>query len=228
MRATPTLKPVSVESPFQPRAQLHAPGTRSHRGHMATQKAQPAAAPAVEVEFSLPGIAFVKLYGEHDLSSKQRLSEALAKASARRDVFVDLSECTFLDSSVIEACYLARMKLESRDGQLELVIPPGASTVRRVAEVTRLAVFLRIHESRSAALASLRTGEHVIRVRDLRARFGDTESYVAECSCGWRGQTHTGWQTAAREARRDGAIHVDEHRAGPDGAVGRKNGARET
>jgi len=33
---------------------------------------------------------------------------------------------------------------------------------------------------------------------------------VAECSCGWSGQTHTGWRTAAREARRDGAKHVDE------------------
>jgi anti-anti-sigma factor len=181
---------------------------------MATQNAQPTTAPAVEVEFSLPGIAFVKLYGEHDLSSTQRLSEALAKASARRDVFVDLSECTFMDSSVIAACFLARTKLESRDGRLELVIPPEASTVRRVAEVTRLAAILPIHESRSAALAGLRTGEHVIRLRDLRARFGDTESYVAECSCGWRGKTHTGWQTAAREARHDGAMHVEAHGIG--------------
>jgi hypothetical protein len=56
--------------------------------------------------------------------------------------------------------------------------------------------------------------EHSIRVRDLRLRFGDTESYAAECSCGWRGPTHTGWQTAAREARRDGAVHVDKHRLG--------------
>jgi hypothetical protein len=25
--------------------------------------------------------------------------------------------------------------------------------------------------------------------------------------------THTGWQTAAREARRDGVVHVDERRS---------------
>jgi stage II sporulation protein AA (anti-sigma F factor antagonist) len=181
---------------------------------MAQQNAQPTAASAVEVEFDPPGIAFVTLHGEHDLSSKQRLSDALARAGARRDVFVDLSECTFMDSSVIEALFLARTKLELRDGRLELVIPPGASTVRRVAEVTCLAAILRIHESRGAALASLRSGGHVILVRDLRLRFGDTESFAAECSCGWEGPTYTGWQTAAREARRAGAMHVDQQRAG--------------
>ena len=76
--------------------------------------------------------------------------------------------------------------------------------------MTVLNAILRIHESRDAALASLRTDGHAIVVRDIRARFGDVESYVAECSCGWSGQTHTGWRTAAREARRDGARHVDE------------------
>lgn len=181
---------------------------------MAPQNAQPIAPCAVEVEFSLPGVAFVKLHGEHDLSGKRQLSEALAKAGSRRDVFVDLSECTFIDSSVIAAFFLARTNLERRDGRLELVIPPAASAVRRVAEVARLAAILRIHDSRSAALASLRTREHVILIRDLRPPFGDTESYVAECSCGWRGNAHTGWRTAAREARRDGAVHVDAHGIG--------------
>lgn len=182
---------------------------------MAPQHAQPIAASAVEVDLSHPGVAFVRLRGEHDLSTTPNLSEALAQASARRDVFVDLSECTFMDSSVISAFFVARTKLELHDGRLELVIPPGASAVRRVAELTVLAAILRIHESRSAALISLRLGDHVIRVRDLRQRFGDTESYLAECSCGWTGMTHTGWQTAAREARRDGVVHVDERRGHP-------------
>jgi anti-sigma B factor antagonist len=212
-------RPVSVDSsPIQPRAQ----STLRGRGHigvdMTPQNAQHTAAPAVTVEFRISGVAFVKLLGEHDFSSKQRLSEALAKASSRRDVFVDLSECTFIDSSVIAALFTARTKLELRHGRLELVIPPGTSAVRRVAELTTLGAILRIHDSRRAALASLRTGEHSIVVRDLRLRFGHTESYAAECSCGWKGQTHTGWQSAAREARRDGVVHVDEQRAGQAGA----------
>jgi anti-anti-sigma factor len=177
---------------------------------MAPQNAQSIAAlPAVEVDLSLPGVAFIALHGEHDLSSKERLSEALAKAGARRDVFVDLSECTFMDSSVVAAFFHARTKLELRDGRLELIIPPRAAAVRRVAEVTVLSAILPVHESRSAALVSLRTGGHAIVVRDLRARFGDVESYVAECSCGWSGKAQTGWRTAAREARRDGVVHVD-------------------
>jgi anti-sigma B factor antagonist len=179
---------------------------------MAPHTAQLAAVPAVEVEFRPPGIAFVTLHGEHDLSSRQCLTEALAAASAKRDVLVDLSECTFMDSSVIAALFHARRKLDERGGRLELVIPESAATIKRVAEVTLLAAILPIHKSSEAALACIRTGEHSIRIRDLRLKFGDAESYAAECSCGWAGDARTHWQTAAREARRDGAVHVDEHR----------------
>lgn len=179
---------------------------------MAPQPAQLAAVPAVEVEFRPPGIGFVTLHGEHDLSTQQCLSEALATASAKRDVLVDLSECTFMDSSVIAALFRAGQKLKERGGRLELVIPESATAIKRVADVTLLAAMLPIHESRNAAIARIHTGDHSIRIRDLRLRFGDTESYAAECSCGWAGDTHAHWQTAAREARRDGAVHVDEHR----------------
>jgi anti-anti-sigma factor len=177
---------------------------------MALQHAQPIAAPAVEVDLGVPGVAFVSLHGEHDLSTTAPVSEALANAGARRDVFVDLSRCTFMDSSVIATFFRARAELELRDRRLELVIPAHAVTVRRVAELTVLDSILRIHSSRDAALVSLRTDGHTIVVKDLRTRFGDVESYVAECSCGWNGQTHTGWRTAAREARRDGTVHVGD------------------
>jgi len=179
---------------------------------MARHSAQLAARAAVELEFRPPGIAFVALHGEHDLSSKQCLADALAAASAKRDVLVDLSDCTFMDSSVIAALFRARQTLNERGGRLELVIPQSATTIKRVADVTLLAAILPIHESRSAALARIRTGDHTIRIRDLRLKFGDSESYAAECSCGWTGDTRTRWQTAAREARRDGAVHVEKHR----------------
>jgi hypothetical protein len=51
---------------------------------------------------------------------------------------------------------------------------------------------------------------HYIRVRDLRARFGDAEVYAAECSCGWIGEPHSDI-TAARTARRDGINHMNQH-----------------
>jgi anti-anti-sigma factor len=176
---------------------------------MALQDAQRTTPPDLEVDFSQPAIALVKLRDEHDVSGKRRLTEALATASARLNVVVDLSECTFMDSSVIVAFFLARHKLAQRGGRLELVIPREASAIQRVAKVTFLASILPIHETRSAAIAGLRTNRHSIQVRDLRLRFGDPESRAARCSCGWCGETRGG-RTAERLARRDGARHVDQ------------------
>jgi hypothetical protein len=49
---------------------------------------------------------------------------------------------------------------------------------------------------------------HEIRVRDHRARFGDPEHSVAECTCGWTSDPHTG-RFAARAALREGRAHVE-------------------
>jgi hypothetical protein len=49
---------------------------------------------------------------------------------------------------------------------------------------------------------------HEIRVRDRRTRFGDPENYVAECTCGWNSEPHTG-RLADRAARRNGLTHVE-------------------
>jgi anti-sigma B factor antagonist len=179
---------------------------------MAPQVATSTTPRGVEVEFPQASIAVLKLRGEHDLSSKPRLSEALAAASARPNVLVDLSECTFMDSSVIATFVVAHEKLGTRGGRLELIIPPQATTIQRVAEITLLADLLPIHGTQTAAVAGLRTNQHSIRIRDLRLRFGDPHAHAAECSCGWSGETRTGHQTARKDAKRDGAIHVDEQR----------------
>ena len=178
---------------------------------MAGQPKQSAALPAVELEFPRPGVACVRLRGEHDLSSKQALTEALSDASDQLNVLVDLSECTFMDSSVIAAFYVAHKSLGARGGRLELVIPPEAITVQRVATITRLAELVPIHETHGAGIASFRPGEHSIQVRDLRLRFGDPDAYAAQCSCGWLGET----RATERPARRDGTQHVDWERLAP-------------
>jgi hypothetical protein len=56
--------------------------------------------------------------------------------------------------------------------------------------------------------------EPSIRIRDLRLRFGDTESYAAECSCGWRGDERRG-PSGARQAHWDGQNHLDADRCEP-------------
>jgi anti-anti-sigma factor len=167
--------------------------------------------PPLELDFHHFGIAVVKLRGEHDLSGKQPLTEALAGASDQLSVLVDLSECTFIDSSVIAVLFAAHERLAQRGGRIELVIPPEASTVHRVATLTGLFELLPVHETHGAGIASLQPAEHSIQIKDLRERFGDPEVRAAQCSCGWSGETHTG-RTAERVARRDGTRHVDEER----------------
>ncbi len=54
---------------------------------------------------------------------------------------------------------------------------------------------------------------HEIRLRDLRRRFGEPEAWVAECSCGWLGET-CGGLNADRSARRDGMRHCELARSG--------------
>jgi hypothetical protein len=128
-------------------------------------------------------------------------------------VLIDLTECTFVDSSVIAAFLQAGRELAQVGGRLEVVVPPDASEVRRAAELTALATVLPVHETTAAALAAFAPQEHTIQIRDLRSRFGDAETRAAECSCGWHGPVHSGHQTAAREARREGMVHVERQRA---------------
>jgi anti-anti-sigma factor len=121
---------------------------------MAPQDAQFTAPSRVEVEFRLPGIALVKLHGEHDLSGKEALATVLATASDQLNVLVDLSECTFMDSSVIGVLILAGQDVTQRGGRLELVIPAEATTAHYVAKITGLEEFLAIHETDTEGFAS--------------------------------------------------------------------------
>jgi anti-anti-sigma factor len=109
----------------------------------------------IAADFPEAGIAVVTLFGEHDLTSKQRLTEAIARASVRTGVLVDLSPCTFIDSTVIGLLFLARGQHAERGGRLELVIPPSAATVARVAELTLLGELVPIHDDRDTAILSL-------------------------------------------------------------------------
>lgn len=121
---------------------------------MAPQGSNRATPPAIEVEFHPAGVAVVKLRGEHDLRCKQALAEALTGASAQANVLVDLSECTFIDSTIIGVLVLASTKLDHGGGRCEFIIPPEASSVRRVAQIAGLNEILVIHETPNAGIAS--------------------------------------------------------------------------
>ena len=113
----------------------------------------------VEVEHHAPGLAVVSIRGEHDLSTSPELRRALEQAAAHSTVLVDLCECSFIDSSVIQALVSTARALHAGGEQLVLVIPPEQKQVARVAQMTHLAEIFPIHTSRHAALVSIQREE---------------------------------------------------------------------
>ena len=113
----------------------------------------------VEVEHPAPGLALVSVRGEHDLSTTAELTQALEHAARHSNVLVDLSDCSFMDSSVIQALVKTALALQARGEQLALVIPPEQRVVARVAHMTRLSEILPIYPSHDDGLANLHPHE---------------------------------------------------------------------
>jgi anti-anti-sigma factor len=150
-------------------------------------------------------VAVVSLCGEHDVGRRQQLRETLEAAATRRPhVFADVSECDFIDSSIV-GCLLHAAEQAARRGSRFAVIGPRPGTAAaRLFEIMVLDAMVPVYESLEAALASL---EHVVRVRDLRTRYGDPDAFAGECSCGWRGEIHNGL-LARKRAKADATAHT--------------------
>jgi anti-anti-sigma factor len=112
----------------------------------------------IEIAAHSPALAIVTLRGEHDLGSWSEITLALANASECPGVLVDLSECTFLDSSMLTALLVTAKQLRLRGGALEVVIPTGTQ-VRRIFEVMNVQTLLALHESRDAGIAAIVAGQ---------------------------------------------------------------------
>jgi anti-sigma B factor antagonist len=110
------------------------------------------------VHHEAPGLAVVTLRGEHDLSTEGALTQALEEAAAHSNVLVDLSDCDFVDSTVIAALLRVARMVTERGERLALCIPDAQRQITRIAEMTQLGELLPIHTSRAAALASLQGG----------------------------------------------------------------------
>jgi anti-anti-sigma factor len=75
----------------------------------------------------------VSLHGEHDLASSETLRAALAPLLG--DLVVDLSDCTFMDSTVIAVLLGKCYDLRDEGRRLELVLPPENAAISRVVDV---------------------------------------------------------------------------------------------
>jgi anti-anti-sigma factor len=118
----------------------------------------PQSKPTVEVEIFSAAVAVVALGGEHDLTTKTEVAQALARACAHPHVLVDLSACNFMDSSTLAVLFVAYRGQLERDGRLEFVIRPG-TLIQRVTKIAGLPTLTMIHETRAAGLASLHVEE---------------------------------------------------------------------
>ena len=109
----------------------------------------------VKVEFASNRTAVVALIGEHDLDSRSALRATLAYATESRNLLVDLTRCTFIDSAVISLLLATQRKLEAAHGRCELIILPEPGYVARLFELTGIASLFSVHTARSVALAGI-------------------------------------------------------------------------
>jgi anti-anti-sigma factor len=107
------------------------------------------AIPGIEVEFRpahAPAFAaVVKLCGEHDIATSAEIREALAAILG--NVLVDLSDCAFVESSVVTALVLDSRERAHEQQRLELLVPSANATVTRTLELSGLTEMLTIHEA---------------------------------------------------------------------------------
>jgi anti-anti-sigma factor len=109
----------------------------------------------VAVAHHARGVALVTMRGEHDLSTRPVLAGALQLAAAHSNVVVDLSECSFIDSTVINEFFKISCRVRAGGEQVMLVIPPEQPHLARIAKLVGLAQIFEVHESRDGAFASL-------------------------------------------------------------------------
>jgi anti-anti-sigma factor len=109
----------------------------------------------VKVEFASSRTAVVALIGEHDLDSRAALRATFAYATESRNLLVDLTGCTFIDSAVISLLLATQRRLEAAQGRCELIVSAPAGYVTRLFEVTGLASVFCVHTSKSAALSGI-------------------------------------------------------------------------
>jgi anti-anti-sigma factor len=84
-----------------------------------------------------PGAFTLRLYGEFDLAGCERFETALERlaSDAARELVIDLTGLTFIDSSAIRALLDARRRAREDSLELNFTLPPEGQ-VRKVLDLT--------------------------------------------------------------------------------------------
>jgi anti-sigma B factor antagonist len=97
----------------------------------------------------------VRLVGDHDLSTRQRLDSELAEIlSHGTTLIIDLTEASFIDSSVLGALVAVSQKTEHDPNERYAIVAPAGSAADRLFQLTgvgsRFHVFATLNEALAA------------------------------------------------------------------------------
>lgn len=99
--------------------------------------------------YSLGESIVFELCGEHDVSTIPQIEPAIAKAIGNEPrVVFDLTECTYLDSSIV-SMLLRSYRLLSRRMR---IVAPADSQARRVLSVTQFDKYVKVFPSVAEAV----------------------------------------------------------------------------
>jgi anti-sigma B factor antagonist len=103
--------------------------------------------------------AIVAIRGEHDLYTAPALREQLSALVADgQAVVVDLSGCTFIDSSILGVLLGALRRTREAGSAFVVVLGDGEPAVRRIFEVTGLFGVFTVCDTLEEAVAATRDG----------------------------------------------------------------------
>lgn len=103
-----------------------------------------------------PGAWVLGLRGEHDLSTRDTLiAEIEAVFAHGTRVVVDLSETTFLDSSILNVLFEGHRQSRHKHEDAFVVAAPHGSLARRMLDLIQFGDVVPIYDSRENAIAAL-------------------------------------------------------------------------
>jgi anti-sigma B factor antagonist len=111
--------------------------------------------PSIDLRVEPGDVIVLTLIGDHDLATKPSLVAELAALAPEAAVVIDLTRCTFVDSTVIGAILNTRQPDRPR---VSLVLPPDTSYVVRALSVLGVRDLLPVHPTVEAALEALKHG----------------------------------------------------------------------
>ena len=136
--------------------------------------------PKVEFQAYSPIACIVTLRGEQDLSGADVVAAALDIASAYAYVLVDLTYCTFADSSLLNMLVRAAKHAQGSGGALELVVAAGRDAVRRTIEVAKIDTLVTLHATRGEGIAAIASKTHSLSAKVEDATLADVTEQTPE------------------------------------------------